>query len=210
MGLVGQFCVQLNIFVSQMLGLGFFTHGWELVNVVSWFVSLILLCYALSFVARHSGHPLAFWVLIAFVALLVVTTRTEVELSRHILAFALGALCGIQNARFTYLLIGAGLVGAGLFIDPQLFYSGLGLVALNVAALGFIWEPHIFRRAATYSYEYFLVHGICLVATNKIISNGVVSTAVAVNAAAIAAVVLYHFERYIFSLPRMLAMSRSQ
>lgn len=202
--------VTIGLFVSQMLGLGFFTHGWELVNVVSWFVSLILLCYALAFLARQSGYPLALWVAIAFIALLAVTTRTEVVLSRHILAFALGALYGIKSAKFAYLLIGAGLVGAGLFIDSQLFYSGLGLLALNMAALGFIWEPHMFRRAATYSYEYFLVHGICLVATSKVISNGAVSTAVAVTAAAIAAVVLYHFERYIFSLPRMLAMSRSQ
>jgi peptidoglycan/LPS O-acetylase OafA/YrhL len=87
--------VTVGLFVSQMLGLGYFTHGWDLVNVVSWFVSLILLCYALTVLAWKTRAPRAFWWAIVAACTLLLAVRLEVPLSRHLLAYALGALIAL-------------------------------------------------------------------------------------------------------------------
>ena len=68
--------VTWSLFISQMLGTGFFTHGWELVNVVSWFVSLILLCYVIALVALFTGHVNSILILV------IVVPQRSSELTR--------------------------------------------------------------------------------------------------------------------------------
>lgn len=187
--------VTLGLFASQMLGMGYFTHGWELVNVVSWFLSLILLCYALSLAAWRSGRPAQFWLLVAGVAAILVATRIEVPLCRHVLAFAFGALYNSARISKPLLLIALLAFFGGMVFDPQFFYAGFALLALALAVCGAIWEAKFFIRASTYSYEYFLVHGICLVAITKYVVNGFLSIPLAIGIAAAAAVTLHVFEQ---------------
>lgn len=195
--------ITFGLFASQMLGLGYFTHGWELVNVVSWFISLILLCYAFACAARQFSNPGIFWGLIVILALVAVTTRTEVALSRHVLAFALGALYSLRAARPSLVIVAAVLVGVGIWIDEQVFYSGFALLALSLAEAGWIWEPHIIRRVAAYTYEYFLVHGICLVAAARFIPSVPLSILVAVTGACGAAVALHYLDAFLKSQRRV-------
>lgn len=188
--------VTLGLFVSQMLGLGYLTHGWQLINVVSWFVSLILVCYTFSFIARVSGCPAVFWGLIAIFSVLLVTTRTEVDLSRHVLAFSLGALYAINMGRFYATTVTVVFIGVGVYFDAQMFYAGIALFVLDFAVRGWIWEPLWVKKMAAYSYEYFLVHGIFLVAASKYILSATFSVIFAVVAASIAAVALHYFDKY--------------
>lgn len=159
--------VTLVQFISQMLGTGFFTHGWELVNVVSWFISLILLCYLLLLGARRFPNPTLALILVVIVAAIAASSRIEVSLSRHILAFFLGALSQRAESRDALTLVSVILVIVGCTVDPQLFYGGIGslglLVALRAPALG----GRITQLLASYSYEYYLVHGLILFAAAR-------------------------------------------
>lgn len=186
--------ISLGLFVSQMAGLGFFTHGWQLVNVVSWFVSLILLCYLLSFVAMIFGNPRVFWVVVAAVAVLLLATRSEVGLSRHVLGFACGALFGCSRSLVRALLLGAALVVLGVFGDPQFFYAGCGLMLVGATVGVAPSEALPMRWLASYSYEYFLLHGILLAAAARVIAVPWLSVSVAVGASIAAAVALNKVE----------------
>lgn len=192
--------LSIGLFVSQMLGVGYFTHGWGLLNVVSWFISLILLCYLLSFVAWRSTHPVVFWAAVVVVAVLAASTRFEVVLSRHVISFALGALYARLTARGPWTFVAAALIGVGVLWDPQMFYPGAAILTLNLAVSGHLWEPSFVRRAAVYSYQYFLVHGMFLVAASKIVHSPLALVALAVAAAMLGALALYRLERLL--LPR--------
>lgn len=151
-----------GLFLSQMLGLGYFTHGWELVNVVSWFISLILLCYLIAALARASRRPAAVLGLASLIAGGLVFMQWEVDLSRHVLAFALAGLLRLH--RPSALVLGA---GALLLLAcppwPQLAYAAL---ALPLLALALAWDAApraVVGAMANHTYEYFLLHGIFLV-----------------------------------------------
>ena len=186
--------VSIFLFISQMFGLGYFTHGWILVNVVSWFISLILLCYVFSFIAEKTGNPELFWLFIAFAAMLSTTIRFEVSLSRHVLAFALGSLYAMQDKKNIFFYISIVLISAGVGFDPQLFYSGLSLLLLHLAVCGLIFEQNVFGRFSEYSYEYFLVHGIFLVGVVRFIENPFISIPLAIGSAMVFAIALKAIE----------------
>lgn len=188
--------ISLGLFVSQLLGLGFFTHGWELVNVVSWFISLILLCYLLSYAIHKLGMPLISWVLVALVASLLVASRTEVDLSRHVLGFALGATYALGRKSLLLPAIGAALAIIGCLYDPLFFYSGFGLFVVALAMRVLRKDPAVFRQAAFHSYEYFLIHGIFLVAAAKFISPPGLSISIAIVSAMVGAIGLKLGENY--------------
>lgn len=170
----------LYLFISQMLGLGYFTHGWSLVNVVSWFLSLILLCYLLSVIAWKSSSPKLFWLIISALTILLVLLRIEVDLSRHILAFALGAIFVLTNLKLSIMAISLIFVALPIYGEPQLFYAGAGILVLSLALAGWVPNATIFSRVAHYSYEYFLVHGIFIVGVARYISNPFISMATAI------------------------------
>ena len=72
---------------SQFAGTGLFTHRNQLVNVVTWFVSLLLLLYFLVFLARLTKHPYPATLLAGLIAGLLVLLDIEPLLSAHALAF---------------------------------------------------------------------------------------------------------------------------
>lgn len=171
--------VTIGLFVSQMLGLGFFTHGWALVNIVSWFVSLILLCYALSVFGWYSRFPKAFWWAVSIVAVWLVVSRTEVDLSRHVLAFGLGALVALGGMRYLLWILSAGLIAFGVVANPQFFYSGFAFLLILISAYGLIKDPRLVQVCSAYGYEYFLIHGICLVGAYRFFPNPIPGLAIA-------------------------------
>jgi peptidoglycan/LPS O-acetylase OafA/YrhL len=187
--------ITIWLFISQMLGLGFFTHGWELVNVVSWFLSLILLCYFLAALAWSSSYPNLFWSATFGVALVLVATRTEVDLSRHIMAFALGALFSLLKTRTILMAMAFWLFVFGIMNDPQLFYAGCSLLMLMVCIARCQHQNNYIAKIAKYSYEYFLVHGICLAFASKFIENQAVSVVMAIIMAALVATSLQRLVR---------------
>lgn len=184
-------------FVSQMLGLGYFTHGWNLVNIVSWFLSLILLCYVLAAAARASGRPAAVLALVFAVAAWLVASRTEVDLSRHVLAFSVGGLLRLAPPLPAPAAVAALAVPWLLWpsLGIQFGYAALG-GALLALALGSRPSPAWLSGGAGYIYEYFLLHGIFLVGLARFLPDRpLAAAALAVLATLPAAFILHHAAR---------------
>lgn len=182
-------------FISQMLGTGYFTHGWNLVNVVSWFISLIVLCYVLAAVARSSGRPFAVMLAVFTVAAYLIATKTEVNLSRHILAFSLAAVLRLSFSesssppRVWWLLLPAVLwLGFGL----QFGYAAVSIFLLLVALKAYRSQAWL-EKSTPYIYEYFLLHGVFLVGIAKFFPNlPVIGVIIAIGVSVIAAWLLHH------------------
>ncbi len=181
-----------GLFVSQMLGLGYFTHGWALVNVVSWFLSLILLCYLLAAVGWSSKRPMPILAAVAIAATLLLVFRIEVPLSRHVLAFALAGMAALGAFPAWLALLGGGLFLAGIVFDPQFFYAGLALSLVWLAGAQRLPDLPGAALPAAYSYEYFLVHGIALSAAVRLLGETPLALLLAI-AAAMASAVLLHW-----------------
>lgn len=184
--------ISVGLFLSQMAGLGFFTHGWGLINVVSWFISLLLLCYFIAAVALLSTRPcIALW-LVLTVSVLMCFLRIEVELSRHVISFALAGLVALQNERRILTTMSLGFVLTGLFLDPQFFYSGIALILLISVLIHPVSEGVLIKKSASYSYEYFLIHGIFLVGVSRFVTYPTIAIILAIFFASIGAVFLNH------------------
>jgi len=187
--------ISVGLFVSQMLGVGYFTHGWELINVVSWFVSLIILCYALAAIAWQSDFPKTFLGVVALLAATLCALRYEVDLSRHLLSFALVALIPLGVSRSLLGLLGLALLAAGVFVDPQFFYCGLALSLILPVLRWPVDEPALVSKAGGYAYEYYLVHGIFLAGAVKLIANPLYAVSVALALSSITAIVLHRLSQ---------------
>ncbi len=152
-----------SLFVSQMLGLGYFTHGGEhLINVPSWFLSLILTCYAIAAVVRVA--PGCRPVMVGWLAVIIVMVafRVQTDFTRQILAF----VCGMSVAAFAVpaappafraalIMLLAGVP----WLWPDLGYAAWAVAALIVAAAAPWPDGRIVSFVADHSYEMFLVHG---------------------------------------------------
>jgi peptidoglycan/LPS O-acetylase OafA/YrhL len=180
------------LFVSQMLGMGYFTHGWKLVNVVSWFISLILLCYLLAAVAWASGQPRWVLAIISGVCIGLLVQSVEVDLSRHVLAFALAGWIAITRARTGVIVViaGIGLYSAGM-LDMQLAYASIALALLAAGLCIPMQERPYVKAASARTYEFFLVHGVFLVAFAQLLPiSPVANVTLALIAAVVAALLL--------------------
>ncbi len=177
------------LFVSQMAGTGFFTHGWDLVNVVSWFVSLILLCYLLAMAARLSHHPAPVMTAFCAVAAILVASQYEISLSRHVIVFAAAAVAGI-NGRSKMLLGFTALLVPLLLLQPSFVYAIVALPLLWLFRQSFSLASALVTALAGYTYEFFLLHGIFLAGAARIISSSALAIAVGVACAVPAAILL--------------------
>lgn len=196
-------------FVSQMLGLGFFTHGWQLVNVVSWFISLILLCYVVAAVARWSGQSMLVLMLTVALSAWLLATRAEVDLSRHILPFAYGGILRLlptdrRHKVFPWLL--ALSLGWWIALGPQFGYVAIGGMMLYLALLVRQPETKWIAKSSGYIYEYFLLHGIFLVGMTRFIpSHPLLGVAIAIAISIGCALLLRRLHERLFcwfSVPR--------
>lgn len=189
--------ISLGLFVSQMLGLGYFTHGWELVNVVSWFISLILLCYVLAAICWKSLYPEVALGVFALLALFFLLMKWEPAISRHVIAFCLGGcLALLRKFIWSWLLVATVLIVLGVMAYLQLFYGGIGLLAVLVATSSNLYHNSVLQFASKYSYEYFLVHGIFLVGVAHFVPQKLVALILALAGSVVAAFFLNHLSAF--------------
>ncbi len=79
-------------FLSQMLGTGLLTHeARELINMPSWFISLILLCYLGQFAARLTRRMILVDLLFVFGAICWLASSGNPWPWRHLITFFLAA-----------------------------------------------------------------------------------------------------------------------
>ena len=181
------------MFLSQMLGLGYFTHGWHLVNVVSWFISLILLCYALAAICWQTRRPDLLLVAFASMAMVLCAMRWEGAISRHVIAFCLAGYFAYMQAAFLMWMVAILLMIVGVIFNPLFFYSGIGLALVLFASSRLLCASRVVEVASKYSYEYFLVHGIFLVGVARFVSNKPLALTLALAGSAMGAVLVHHF-----------------
>jgi peptidoglycan/LPS O-acetylase OafA/YrhL len=158
------------LFVSQMAGTGFMTHGWDLVNGPSWFVSLILLCYFLTVVARLSGHPVLAMSMICGVATLYVLFEIEIPLSRHVITFAAAALAGGSRRPWLLLLVAA-MLAPLLPMQSSLIFAAVALPVFWLFREKVAVESPLIALLAGNCYEFFLLHGIFLNGVARLTSS---------------------------------------
>lgn len=189
------------LFISQMLGTGYFTHGWDLVNVVSWFISLILLCYLVGAIAKFLKRVRLVLVAVVCLSAGFLFANEEVDLSRHVLTFALAGLIayGGMTPKKTVLMAIVCLL-LSISVSMQFIYATLGLSLLAVCLSWNAPEIEPVRRASRYTYDFFLVHGLFLVAFTRLLPiPAMASVLLAVGVAAVTAVLLHRMTQRIYN-----------
>ena len=149
--------------VSQMLMLGLFTHPGNLVNIPTWFMSLLVVGYLAIFLVKLSGRSaVAIWVAVGLVLGLNAYAGQHwpwFELSTFFLAAGL-ATVRVRQSWVTCL-------SAALFLvlargSTPLVYTGVVLALIPIASL-VKRLPAVLSLSTQYAYEYYLIHGIMLV-----------------------------------------------
>lgn len=148
----------------EMAGIGFFTHGWDLVLVTTWFVSVFLAMIFLIYCARRFGHAA-----VIGLAIIGITVRSYMigpyvaEYYGFALAFLIGyamALCPRGSSPWLMTIVAFGaLAAAGL---PAFRYALCASLLLALVTRG-TWP--LWRLATKFppiAYEWFLSHGLCL------------------------------------------------
>lgn len=187
--------------VAQFLGIGLFTHGpTQLVNTPTWYVSLLLVCYLGSVVARLMRMPVLLGVVTSLALAVAVGTVESPWLLSHLFTYTLAyTLAHAPRALIPPIALIAAVVlfAAAYFRQPAFAYTALALVAVEVVRpLRTVLRP--IRTVAAYSYEYYLVHGVFLYGFIRSWPSAPwLATGCAIVVAAVAAVVLHFVVKYL-------------
>lgn len=175
-------------FFSQMAGTGLFTHPEDLVNVPTWFISILLLCYLLMFCVIMTKRPAMGCAAIAAAISLGAAFGLLQWPWAHLLTFLSYGIAGARAERRRLLVIvGAAIALAFMAHSIWFFYTGASGIALFVV-LRFARVPNLIRLAAACSYEYYLVHGMCLLAAFALMPlRPLAATVLGISAAAVLA-----------------------
>lgn len=179
---------------AQFAGIGLFTHANNLVNTPTWFVSLLLVCYAGTFAARlllvqHLAGAVA-----SIVFAILVATDPNAWLLAHFLTYSVAstiALIGKEyRPRVAWLTVGI-LLPMAIWWQRAFGYTAVSILVVELSLM-LRTVPHWVRVAAEYSYEYFLVHGLALFGMLRMLPSAPwVSVGLAILLAAGAAVAVH-------------------
>lgn len=146
---------------SQFLGLGLFTHGGELVNVTTWFISAILVLYFIAYTAKRVGETMVILAWLAVATCLVLFAGPNYGWVTHASVFLVAYLLPRNGALVPVAAAVAGIAYLSAYTglnNGNLRYVGL---ALLVFALLANWRTPLapMEPLANHSYEWFLLHG---------------------------------------------------
>ncbi len=157
--------IHVGYLIMQLVGLGYFVPPALCLNVVVWFITLIMFCYMIALPVRLAkGSPLASWSIWAIFTVLLVAFSGQIMIV-HIVSFTVGMLAAtmsrdIQNWAVVPLLV----LGAVSWAIPTAHYSLLGTACLYLAmAVPVRRVNRVTAWIAQYSYEVFLLHGLFLI-----------------------------------------------
>jgi peptidoglycan/LPS O-acetylase OafA/YrhL len=182
--------------VAQLLGVGLFTHGDNLVNTPTWFVSLLLVCYLGTFAARLVRAPVVAGVCASIALAILVGVERHPWLLSHLLTYSLAStLASVPRGYRTRIVlpVAGRLLALALWRQAAFGYTALALIAVELA-LCLRWAPRLIGMAAEYSYEYYLVHGLALYGVIRSLpSRPLAAVCCAIVLAAATAVALHWF-----------------
>ncbi len=185
---------------SQMLGLGLLTHPGSLVNSATWFITLLLGCYVCLFFARLVKRPL-----LVPLFLLLFSTASYAGLTDRVWAYGLDwswmhsitffassvlATACPPGRRMQGFLAAGTVVLVGTPFSIAFFCTGITLVLIG-ASLAIPEVPRLIQTLASYTYEYYLIHGIFLIGTTRALrGHSAIAVATGVLLAALVSVPL--------------------
>lgn len=180
-GIVHYKPVTAGLVVSVFLGVAYFTHPGSLVGVHVWFMSLILVCYALGALIRWDRRLLP-----ACVGITVLLIPQDPGLTRHVLSFLAGITVAVLS-RPVWTALGLAVVGGAVAVRPEFAYPLAGTAALILGGSIRGRSPRAVARAGRASYEFFLVHGPVYLGLARLVGSSLLGIATIGTAAAIAA-----------------------
>jgi peptidoglycan/LPS O-acetylase OafA/YrhL len=144
-----------SLVVSEFLGTAGLTHPDQMVGIHLWFISLIVLCYALATVIRMDRR--AWWLAAAGATL---TLDYNTLFAQHVLSF-LGGMAACRYAQRGYILACVALVLAVLAAGfrPPLAYPAVAVAALLLSTRSARSSGPLLAGLARLTYHFYLVHG---------------------------------------------------
>ena len=193
--------------VSQMLGLGLFTHPERsLINSATWFITLLLVCYVCLFFARLMNRPLLVPLLLLLFSIASFAGLTDRLWAygrdwswMHCITFfastVLATACPPDRRMQGFLAAGA-VVLLGTPFSIAFFCTGITLFLIG-ASLAIPEVPRRIHTLASYTYEYYLIHGLFLIGTTRALrGHPALAVASGVLLASLASVPLQKIVRY--------------
>jgi peptidoglycan/LPS O-acetylase OafA/YrhL len=158
--------------LMQMAGLGMFIRPDALVNVATWFVSLLLLCYATVFLARLSRFPIIVMVILAISSMFLIFRGFSPQLANHGLTFfASYVIFGVSgDHKREVLAIAAVAFMFFCWIDIRFAYTVASLLLVAIS-LGVSETPKTIAFLSSISYEYYLLHAIFVVGAHHFLGS---------------------------------------
>lgn len=155
--------------LSQLAGTGLFTHGMDLVNVATWFVSLLLALYLIVYAAKRFRFNDSVLFLLALILLIAsaLGSGTMSMILAHAATFFLAYICvGSKRDRFWY--FSCLIFLAFLSVKSEFAIYPAASISLCYLALGLPSAPKLIKLMSNYSYEFYLLHGIFLVGSQQL------------------------------------------
>lgn len=188
-------------FFAQMLGIGLFTHPNNLINVPTWFISMLLLCYAGLFAAKISRRPLLVTIGLSAIGAYW-SLRHQSWPWMHTITFfgtSVIALAVPKVKLIQTFLLGGAITLLLLPLSAVFAYTALTFLLLGAVTPIVVVQPWISRVAAI-SYEYYLLHGVFLAGTTKTLPrHPAIAIVLGIGLAAIGAIVLQALVRQLLA-----------
>jgi peptidoglycan/LPS O-acetylase OafA/YrhL len=180
--------VSVSLVISEFMGTGLFTHRYSLIGVHVWFISLILMCYALALILRWNRRcfPVLFISSFAFVG-------WDPLVSAHLISFLGGCLLSEKTdaaRRWAALGISTVCLVAIFFLNILYAYPMISTCLVLFAASFTTMSSRLISVMSNATYEFFLVHGpiylgLAMYAGLGLFANLIAGTILAVLAAAL-------------------------
>ncbi len=184
--------------VSQLSGMGYFTHGGHMVNVATWFMSPLILLFLAATLARLISPTIVTLVLVSGLAC-VALLKAPADATVYCHAVTFFGAFAVALVREKYRTV-ATMVMAGFMIllacfQSELRYAELASLLL-LLALQVEHEVPFCNYFSQISYEWFLVHGLCLATICHLTTSPLTIAIVGVSLSVVAAIALQRTVRW--------------
>lgn len=150
--------------IAQLAGIGLFTHGANIINTPTWFVSLLLVCYLATFVGRVVRAPMLLGACASIILAVLVASAPQPWLSSHFFTYSLASTITLASRKYgrgIACICVTSLFLLSLGLEPAFGYTAVAFSVVG-AALQLRSLPRVFGKMADNAYEYYLVHGLVL------------------------------------------------
>lgn len=186
--------VDIYLILAQFSGFGLFSHLDRLINSPTWFVSLLLVCYLGTYFVRLTGVPFILSIVISLILFIAVGIVHRPWLTSHLLTYAVAFTITLaqSSSHRKYLMMAYGILLLVLIpLQPLFCYTLLTMIILEL--LLYVNKTyHYIKVMSSYSYEFYLIHGVFLYGFIRTFPNyPILAVTVAIAVSAVGAVLLH-------------------